>query len=187
MKRTENDIKKYYAKILKDKFAKLPLDLIEKVYAYSRGEYKMSTTEAVIYGVIDYFSRLDNHCYTSSTRLLQEVTGACRRTVARALKRLEENKIILKLETTTTVPYYVTYELYYARIYHWVVIKGYYPEEVENPEKPYVDIVTGKTREAGHSDVALLMRRLNVENVNIKKELRTAQYYTIKQKQPTYY
>jgi hypothetical protein len=188
-KRTETEIEEYYIKLLKGKFIKYPLDLVKKIQRYTHGDYKPSCTEAIIYGSIDLFSRLDNHCFTSSTRALQEITGASRSTVVRALNRLEENKVIIKLETNTTVPYYVTYELYFARLYHWVYIEKYYPTEVLAPLKPYHDIIKRYPNDATSARRAVesLMRLLHVEKIDLTKELKTADFYGKKQTQNTYF
>lgn len=189
-KRTEIEIEEYYVKLLKNKFIKYPLDFIDKIINYTNCAYKPSCLDAVVYGSIDYLSRLDKHCYTSSTRMLQKITGASRSTVVRALNRLEDNKLLIKFETSTTVPYYVTYELYFARLYHWICIEKYYPTEVLEPLKPYYDIIRRYPNDASaaRSAVESLMVRLGVKKTDLTKELKTAEhYYGKKQTQNTYF
>lgn len=188
-KRTETEIKAYYRQKLKDKFVKRRKDLIQQYYEFTHGAYKMSNIEADVFTFIDDMSRLNDHCYTSSTRPLQEFTGASRSTIVRALKRLEEQKIIIKFDTTTTVPYYITSELYFARLYHWIYIEKYYPTEVLEPLKPYYDIAKRYPNDiaAVYSAVEGLMRRLHVQKIDLTKELRTADFYGKKQTQNTYF
>ena len=187
-KRSENEIKEYYRKSLKNKFVKRRKDLIQQYLDYTHGAYKMSNIEADVFSFIDDMSRLKDHCYTASTRALQEFTSTSRSTIVRALRRLEENNIIIKLETTTLVPYYITYELYFARLYHWITFEDYYPECVKDVKKTLNDIYAKySTPDEKHKAVESLMRRFHVKDIDLTKELKSANFYGAAKEKPTYY
>lgn len=173
-------------KLTKQPYFTREYKLIEK---YSTETYAMSDYEATVFSIIAQNSKLKDHCFTGSTKIIEESTHKCRRTILRALKRLEENKVIIKLKTTTVVPYYVPRDLYFARVYHRINLKKYYPDNITNlyeeldvikQRYPYDEIRQDKAVES-------VIRQLHAHEINIEKELKTAIFLPHKDIKPTYF
>lgn len=167
-------------------FAKYQLNTIAK---YSTDTYTMSRVEALCLMEIRSASQLKDHCFTSSTSRLEYITYASRSTIVRALKRLEEQNIILKFETTTRVPYYVPRDLYYARVYHRIDLKKYYPENIVDIKPEFT-----KLKEFYNGDIKRInnqlihfMKELKVEEIKLDKELKSAPFLPNKAQRPTVY
>lgn len=184
--RTENEIKASYRQRKKKGFFTREMKIIEK---YSTETYKMSDYEATVFSIITYYSKLKDHCFTASTRVIEEETWKCRSTIMRALKRLEENLIIIKFETTTKVPYYVPRDLYYARVYQRIDIDKYYPDNIVNvkPELTKIKELYNNDTERIKSQVITFIKESKALEVNIDKELKTAPFMRGKDKQSTYF
>ena len=167
-------------------FDKYQLDTIAK---HSNETYTMSRVEALCFMEINSASQLKDHCFTSSTSRLEYVTYASRSTIVRALKRLEEQNIILKFETTTTVPYYVPRALYYARLYHRIDINKYYPDNIvdKQPEITKLKELFNNDVERCRNQLITFMKELNVQDLKLDKELKTAPFLKGKDKHPTYF
>ena len=185
-KRTNEEIRKAYQKRPKSGFWKRKYGLIAK---YSTENYSMSDYEATVFSIILDRSELKDHCFTGSTRIIEEETGKCRSTIMRALKRLEENHIIIKFETTTRVPYYVPRDLYYARIYHRIIQKDYYPENIVDikPEITKIEEFYNNDNERIHSQIITFIKESKALEVKLDKELKTAPFPKNKEIKPTFF
>lgn len=173
-------------KTVKSKYFKRKYGLIKK---YSTEAYQMSDYEATVFSIIEDNSMLKDHCFTGSTRFIEEETGKCRRTILRALKRLEENKVIIKFKTSTIVPYYVPRDLYYARIYHRIKLKTHYPDNVLNLYEELEEFKNLYQYDQINYDKAIesTIRKLKADEINIEKELKSAEFLPHKNIKPTFF
>lgn len=186
-KRTNEEKMEQLAKSIKpDEYYK---KRFKTIYKFSSDDYKMSSTECDCYEIIYHHSQLKDHCFTASTKKIEYATGKSRSTIMRALKRLEENLIIIKFETTTKVPFYVPRDLYYARIYHRIDHTKYYPDNIVDvtPEITKIKQFYNNDSARIRNQIITFIKDSKALEVKLDKELKSAPFLPNKSNQPTYF